>query len=298
MHRTVAVIAQVILLLGMLIGFHFILLSQLIDERADQLRSTQRVLGQDPGIRVLLRNRADNSTGYQRVRIQILQASVLHSPQLPGNPEYRLILNPQDQLHCEPHPTEGLRLSTSEGEWHWPVDIARLQPLKQTPIPEGDNQDASDPRLYEAADRKPTIAVNKYRYRGSLDLHRAGPAEVQAINILPIESYLGGVIAAEMNPSYPIEALKAQAVAARSYAFAKAVMNTGGRIYDVSDTVDDQEYHGENPAGSKVDWAVDETRGLILTVGGVPFTPFSAPAAAATLPLLVTYSPVLAQLMA
>ena len=53
-------------LLGMLIGFHFILLSQLIDERVDQLRLTQRVLGQDPGIRVLLRNRADKPAPAQR----------------------------------------------------------------------------------------------------------------------------------------------------------------------------------------------------------------------------------------
>lgn len=280
MPDRLATVIQVTLLIGLLVACHVLLVGQLLHERADQLGQERRVLGQDFGIRVLLRNRAESgepSTGYQRLRVNVLQACLLYSPEAPGNPDYRLLLNPGDDLHIEPHPTEGLRLSTVEGEWEWPVTLARLQPVTHTTVPSAGgsaNDELIDPRLFEAADRKPTVTVGQYRYRGSLDLLRAGPAEVQAINILPMESYLGGVVSVEMSPSYPIEALKSQAVAARSYAYAKVLMNDSKRAWDVSDTVQDQEYRGESATGTKVQWAITETRGLILTVGGVAFTPF------------------------
>ena len=55
-------------------------------------------------------------------------------------------------------------------------------------------------------------------YRGSVTAIRTGSRSVQVVNTLPMEMYLRPVVAAEVSPSWPVEALRAQAIAARSYA--------------------------------------------------------------------------------
>lgn len=106
------------------------------------------------------------------------------------------------------------------------------------------------------------------RYRGSLEL-RADEKGLTVINELPLEEYLYGVVPAEMPATWHEEALKAQAVAARSYALAQQG-SFGDYGFDVLATENSQVYKGydwENPATSK---AVDETRGIILTYRGLP----------------------------
>jgi stage II sporulation protein D len=62
--------------------------------------------------------------------------------------------------------------------------------------------------------------LNGKRYRGVIEIRRqAGKSTLTAINILPLEAYLYGVIPKEISPAWPMESIKAQAVAARSYAF-------------------------------------------------------------------------------
>jgi len=97
-------------------------------------------------------------------------------------------------------------------------------------------------------------------YRGVMELtqHNGGLA---VINVLPFEEYLYSVVGAEMGAGWPAEALKAQAVAARSYALAQG-MKYG--IAHISDTTYDQAYYGigtENPDAVS---AVDATRGEVL----------------------------------
>lgn len=77
-----------------------------------------------------------------------------------------------------------------------------------------------------------------------------------------IEDYLKGVVAYEMSDSFPLEALKAQAVAARTYAMSRKFAS-GGRAYDLTDTTSDQVFKGYDPKYANVVEAVDATAGVV-----------------------------------
>jgi peptidoglycan hydrolase-like amidase len=90
---------------------------------------------------------------------------------------------------------------------------------------------------------------------------------IRAINTLPMEHYLYGVVPNEMSNRFPLESLKAQAVCARSYALSKCLANRD-LSYDVLDTVDHQVYWGYNSSYSRAISAVDATSGQVLTDDG------------------------------
>lgn len=90
---------------------------------------------------------------------------------------------------------------------------------------------------------------------------------LRAINTLPIEQYLYGVVPNEMSNSFPLDALKAQAVCARSYAMAKC-SRYAARTYDLGDTSNDQVYAGYASKNRRAIAAVDATAGQVLTYGG------------------------------
>jgi stage II sporulation protein D len=116
-----------------------------------------------------------------------------------------------------------------------------------------------------------TTVVGKGRYRGQIDLYPNAQGRLTVMNTVELETYLRGVVPKEMGAwEYPsLEALKAQAVAARTY----AVANRGKREkdgYDLVDTVSDQVYGGRDGEQSLTDRAVEETKGLVATYGGKP----------------------------
>ena len=82
-----------------------------------------------------------------------------------------------------------------------------------------------------------------------------------------IEDYLKGVVAYEMSDSFPLEALKAQAVAARTYAMGRKWVSAT-RDYDVVDTTQDQVYKGLDADYTNVIAAVEATRGVVGTYNG------------------------------
>ena len=82
---------------------------------------------------------------------------------------------------------------------------------------------------------------------------------------LSIEDYLQGVVPYEMSDDFPLEALKAQAVCARTYALAKV---DASRDYDVVDTTNDQVFRGVNPDYQNAIRAVKETAGVVGTYKG------------------------------
>ncbi len=84
---------------------------------------------------------------------------------------------------------------------------------------------------------------------------------IMPVVTLDIEDYLYGVIPYEMSDSFPIEALKAQAVAARTYAMSRKA-GAGNRAYDVVDTTGDQVFRGLDPDTENAIQAVDATRGV------------------------------------
>lgn len=89
--------------------------------------------------------------------------------------------------------------------------------------------------------------------------------ELVVVNHVPLEQYLYGVVAYEMSNSFPLEALKAQAVCARGYAV-KRIKTSG--THDIGDTTSHQVYKGYNSSYSRVKQAVDETQGEVLTYNG------------------------------
>lgn len=81
-----------------------------------------------------------------------------------------------------------------------------------------------------------------------------------------IENYLYGVLPYEMGSGAPAEALKAQAVAARTYAVRMMASRSGG-YYDVADTTSDQTYNGTPASNSACEAAVNATKGVVLKYG-------------------------------
>jgi stage II sporulation protein D (peptidoglycan lytic transglycosylase) len=105
-------------------------------------------------------------------------------------------------------------------------------------------------------------------YSGRL-LLTAYRGAVRAINTVDLESYVKGVVPVESYPGWPAEALKAQAVAARSYAVAKMELRETWS-YDVSDTTSDQRYDGIGKETAGTNAAVEATAGEVIYYGGEP----------------------------
>lgn len=91
--------------------------------------------------------------------------------------------------------------------------------------------------------------------------------KLRARNQLPIEQYLYGVVPHEMSNSFPVEALKAQAVCARSYVMGYC-SRYATRSYDIRDTSSDQVYRGYASKNTRAIAAVDATKGQVLTYEG------------------------------
>lgn len=109
-------------------------------------------------------------------------------------------------------------------------------------------------------------------YLGHMEVRYSG-GFIQIINHISLEKYLYGVVAYEMNNTWPIEALKAQTVAARGYAV-KKIRPTA--TYDLVDTSSDQVYKGFDPAYQNVISAVDGTKYQVLQSGSEIITAYYA----------------------
>jgi stage II sporulation protein D len=103
-------------------------------------------------------------------------------------------------------------------------------------------------------------------YRGRTQLLATGKG-LTAINHVNIEHYLYSVLGSEMYPTWPQEALKAQAVAARSYALHKR-STSGNNLYDVVDTTASQVYKGLEGEAQTTHQAVEATAGQVMTYNG------------------------------
>ncbi len=100
-------------------------------------------------------------------------------------------------------------------------------------------------------------------YRGRLELICAGEGKFYVVNSLNVEDYLKGVVPNEMPVHFGLEALKAQAVAARNYVLSPRVKANPN--YDVVDSVASQVYYGANTEKDLSNQAVDETMGIVAT---------------------------------
>ena len=110
------------------------------------------------------------------------------------------------------------------------------------------------------------VSVKRKWYRGHFKVINDGNA-LTVIYDLPLEEYIQGVVPSEMPSSWDIEAHKAQAIAARSYALA----NMGKRSkygYDLKDTPEDQAYGGATAETVQTNKAVSDTAGIVLVCQG------------------------------
>ncbi len=115
-----------------------------------------------------------------------------------------------------------------------------------------------------------TLKIISRWYRGNMEFRSSNDSLV-VVNELPLEEYLYGVVPREMSSNWPLEALKAQAVAARTFIAA----NYNKRIvegFNVLDTPTDQAYGGASSEGTNATNAVQSTAGQVVTYNGLPIS--------------------------
>lgn len=112
------------------------------------------------------------------------------------------------------------------------------------------------------------FALNNQKYRGKLALTVNPDGKTfSAVNLVPLEPYLAGVVGAEMPDYWEIEALKAQTIAARTYCLYTKQRFGANRAWDVSNTQTSQVYRGINAESARVWKAVTSTHGMVLVSG-------------------------------
>lgn len=126
------------------------------------------------------------------------------------------------------------------------------------------------------------FSIDGRTYRGLLRVY-AMATSWEIVNIVDLEEYVAGVVGWEMITSWPVEALKAQAVASRTYAIFTIEQNRGrGSNWDLDDTTQYQVYGGVGPTDAAKQWresanvlaARSQTTGQVLTYQGKGFKAF------------------------
>lgn len=150
----------------------------------------------------------------------------------------------------------------------WRLVTIVLEPPTMSLALDGSERVTPGPVVVEPAAGGLALVAGK-RYRGIAEVAFNSSARLAGINELPVEEYLYGVVPLELPPvPFPeVEAHKAQAVAARTFALAN-LGRRGRDGYDLLPTTTDQVYGGfdaEHPVSSR---AVDDTRGVVATHGG------------------------------
>ena len=122
-------------------------------------------------------------------------------------------------------------------------------------------------RLVPAAGARLHVAIRPYR--GVLEVRRTPAGRITIVNELDLEQYLYGVLKMEVDPRWPSDALKAQAVAARTLAL-YSLNRFSAEGYDVRATTDSQVYGGIIAEDPRTTAAVEATRGQVLSYEGRP----------------------------
>jgi stage II sporulation protein D len=126
------------------------------------------------------------------------------------------------------------------------------------------------------------LSFNGRRYRGTFRILSSGTG-ITLVNVLGLEEYLRGVLKMEINPGWPLEAVKTQAIISRTYALRSIQQNRGKGGFDLRDSVLSQVYRGINAEDKRSDRAIAATKGIVVFHGGtLAFTPFHSDSGGAT----------------
>ena len=145
-------------------------------------------------------------------------------------------------------------------------DLLVIVPMTQTEAAKsGDRGRSSNAPATDPGDSVPALRIANKSYRGEIRLVLTRRGTIDVINALPLEEYLRGVVPLELPPrSYPeIEALKAQAIAARSYALSH-MGRFASEGFDLYGDARSQIYGGLSAEMPLTDRAVEETRGVAV----------------------------------
>jgi stage II sporulation protein D len=150
--------------------------------------------------------------------------------------------------------------------------IGELQPLKGLVAQVSNDAikvaDSQVTQLWIKPQQGGYIWIGDRWYRGSVQVISTGK-QLLAINHVDLEQYLYSVLGAEMSPTFPAEALKAQAVAARTYAIYRS-QSTSQKLFDVDNSQASQVYRGLSSEANTTQAAVNATLGQIMTYSGKP----------------------------
>lgn len=112
------------------------------------------------------------------------------------------------------------------------------------------------------------VEINNRRYRGVVEVYRTqGATGVTAVNVLPVDDYIYGLMVRELSPEWPEHALKAQAVAVRTFAL-HHVGKHKNEGFDLCATSDCAPYEGQVAEDARLYKAINDTRGIVLSYQG------------------------------
>ena len=145
-----------------------------------------------------------------------------------------------------------------------PAGDTTVTPTLELPVgPLGEPLKLVGPLQFRPGKGSP-LKVRNMSYRGELRISSAAK-RLQLVNVVPLESYLLGVVPGEMPKDWPLEALKAQAVAARTYAIGNLIK---GKPYDLYSDWRSQMYYGVEHEATGTTQAVRDTKGKVVTYEG------------------------------
>ncbi|MBS3984497.1 MAG: SpoIID/LytB domain-containing protein [Selenomonadales bacterium] len=147
-----------------------------------------------------------------------------------------------------------------------PVKAADSPSRLELTLPGGRVLRLSDHSLRFGGDRQP-VRVDGASFRGVIVFNPNRRGLLTSINILPLEEYLLGVVPNEMPAAWPLDALKAQALAARSYAVRQQNRHRHDG-FDLCSTVHCQAYHAKGSEHPRSTQAVTATSGMVITYAG------------------------------
>jgi stage II sporulation protein D len=138
-----------------------------------------------------------------------------------------------------------------------------------------ETRDDVDEATVSGASPADLLQVDATSYRGVVEVRPAGTDGLTVVNVVNLEDYLRGVVPNELSPVvFPrLEALKAQAVAARTYALAH-IGDYASKGFDLCATPSCQVYRGQSSEHPLTDRAVAETKGVVARFRGKPINAY------------------------
>jgi len=207
-----------------------------------------------------------NSLGFRDVSIRAERTTRIHQDALLLSEQIKSSQSSRTEIRSL------LTTASSRGNVASSTDFSKIDPSIREIVAAGDvatNEFSSlRPVIVESADQSQSVNVNGRPYRGRIEVFVNSKGNLTVVNEVSMEDYLLSVVPKELGlPS--LEAQKAQAIAARTYA-----LSNGGRFlrqgFDILPTVSSQVYGGREAETSMGTRAVRETSGIIAEYGGRP----------------------------